>query len=379
MKLVKFYYAEHLNNPSNWKLKEFDVNDINLIVGANASGKTRILNVISGLGKLLSNSKIHYGNGTSKACFLTKDNKNLEYFVQLENGIVYKEEMYLDGEKLIDRDESGSGIIKGVEINRDIKFKIPTNELVALRRDDIQHPFLNYFTDWTSNLRHFRFAKEEEKRKLTIIGSDQQKKEDANLRETDRVISILQKGIETFGNSFLEMITNDFNEIGYSIKNVSLGNLESVQIDSPLSSKLVGIIVQENDRVGSTDQHSMSDGMFRALSIIIHFNYYLMTKLSGLVLIDDIGEGLDFERSTKLIKLLIKKSIDIGIQLIMSTNDKFVMNNTKLEYWQIVQRKGGVVNLHNTSNSAKIFEQFRFTGLNNFDFYSTDFFQTGFN
>lgn len=377
MKLIKFFYAEHFNTPRSWELREFEVNDVNLIVGANAAGKTRALNVIAGLSKLLLNSKITFANGTSKAHFLTRDNEELVYYVQLKNSNVFKEELFLRGEKLINRIEDGSGVIKGVEINRNINFKIPTNELAALRRDDLQHPFLNLLFDWASNLRHFRFAKEEEKKTLTIIDSDQRKKEEAKLKDTDRSIAIFNKGKKAYGDKFVKNIINDINEIGYLIENISLGPLESIQVDSPVSLKIVGLIVKEADREGITDQHSMSDGMFRALSIIIHFNYYLLTDLSGLVLIDDIGEGLDFERSTKLIRLLIKKSIDIGIQLIMSTNDKFVMNNTELEYWQIVHREGGLVRMHNISNSAEIFDQFRYTGLNNFDFYSTEFFKTG--
>jgi len=379
MKLIKFYYAEHLNTPRSWELREFDVNNVNLIVGANAAGKTRALNVIAGLCTLLLNSKITFANGISKAHFLTRDKEELVYYVQLKNGIVFKEELFLRGEKLINRIEDGSGVIKGVEINRDIKFKIPTNELAALRRDELQHPFLNLLFDWASNLRHFRFAKEQEKKTLTIIDSDQRKKEEAKLKDTDRSIAIFNKGKKAYGDKFLKYIINDINEIGYLIENISLGPLESIQVDSPVSSKIVGLIVKEADREGITDQHSMSDGMFRALSIIIHFNYYLLTNLSGLVLIDDIGEGLDFERSTKLIKLLIKKSIDIGIQLIMSTNDKFVMNNTELEYWQIIHREGGLVKMHNITNSAEIFDEFRYTGLNNFDFFSTEFFKTGLN
>lgn len=377
MKLVNFYYAEHLQTTKAWELKEFDVNDVNLIVGVNASGKSRALNVIAGLGRLLLNSKITFLNGTYKAHFLTKDNEELVYYVQLKNGIVFKEELFLDGEKLINRIKDGSGVIKGVEINSKINFKIPTNELTALRRDDLQHPFLNFLFNWASNLRHFRFAKEEEKKTLAIIDSDQRKIEEAKLRDTDRSIAIFEKGKKTYGDVFLKNIINDINEIGYSIDNIFLGPLESIQIDGPISSKVAGLIVKEADREGNTDQHSMSDGMFRALAIIIHFNYYLLTNLSGLVLIDDIGEGLDFERSTKLIKLLIQKSIDIGTQLIMSTNDKFVMNNTKLEYWQIIHREGGLVRMHNISNSAEIFDQFRYTGLNNFDFFSTEFFKSG--
>ena len=129
-----------------------------------------------------------------------------------------------------------------------------------------------------------------------------------------------------------------------------------------------------------TDQTDMSMGMFRALSIIIHFNYYELEKIPGCVLIDDIGEGLDYERSTELIKLLIAKveSSVSNIQLFMSTNDRFVMNSVDLKYWQIIDRVGGKVNYYNIKNSSQVFDDFKFTGLNNFDFFATDFFKTGF-
>jgi len=57
----------------------------------------------------------------------------------------------------------------------------------------------------------------------------------------------------------------------------------------------------------------------------------------------------------------------------MSTNDRFVMNNVPLEYWQVIQRKGGECRIYNYQNSKDIFDEFTYTGLNNFDFLATDF------
>jgi hypothetical protein len=52
-----------------------------------------------------------------------------------------------------------------------------------------------------------------------------------------------------------------------------------------------------------------------------------MMKTPATILIDDIGEGLDFDRSSRLIKLLIEiAEKNENIRLIMSTNDRFVMN-----------------------------------------------------
>ena len=60
----------------------------------------------------------------------------------------------------------------------------------------------------------------------------------------------------------------------------------------------------------------------------------------------------------------------------MSSNDKFVMNNTNLKYWQIVSRKSGNVKMFNYINSNEKFEDFKFSGLNNFDFFVTESFKT---
>jgi ABC-type cobalamin/Fe3+-siderophores transport system ATPase subunit len=117
----------------------------------------------------------------------------------------------------------------------------------------------------------------------------------------------------------------------------------------------------------------MSQGMFRALSIIIHLTYHVLMKTPVTILIDDIGEGLDFDRSIRLIGLLIEVAEKSNIQLIMSTNDRYVMNKVPFKYWQLIQRTGGECRIFNYQNSKEIFDEFEYTGLNNFDFLATDF------
>ena len=117
----------------------------------------------------------------------------------------------------------------------------------------------------------------------------------------------------------------------------------------------------------------MSQGMFRVLSLIIQLNYSKMAQRATTVVIDDIGEGLDFERSCALINLLMAKYSGSNIQLIMATNDRFVMNQVPLETWSVLQRSGHHCRVFNHANSSQAFEEFKFTGLNNFDFFATDF------
>ena len=125
-------------------------------------------------------------------------------------------------------------------------------------------------------------------------------------------------------------------------------------------------------------QNDMSQGMFRAFSVLARLNRYTLADGKGCVVIDDIGEGLDFARARQLVNLLVKKAEDSGIQLIMSTNDSFIMNTVSIENWAVLHRDGNKISLYNYENSKEIFEDFKFTGLNNFDFYASEFFKSGF-
>ena len=50
------------------------------------------------------------------------------------------------------------------------------------------------------------------------------------------------------------------------------------------------------------------------------------------IALDDIGEGLDFDRASRLVALLIQKAKRFNFQLIMTTNDSFIMNGVPIEY-----------------------------------------------
>ncbi|MES1225487.1 MAG: ATP-binding protein, partial [Bacteroidota bacterium] len=58
--------------------------------------------------------------------------------------------------------------------------------------------------------------------------------------------------------------------------------------------------------------------------------------------------------------------------------DRFVMNKVPLKYWSIIQRNLSGSKIFNYKNSKKVFDEFEFTGLNNFDFFSKNFFENGF-
>lgn len=98
-----------------------------------------------------------------------------------------------------------------------------------------------------------------------------------------------------------------------------------------------------------------------------------MTRRSTCIIVDDIEEGLDFDRSCRLIDLLREKAHASRIQLILSTNDRFVMNRVPLEEWSVLVRERNHVRVLNHGNSKELFEEFKFTGLSNFSFLEMDF------
>ena len=114
----------------------------------------------------------------------------------------------------------------------------------------------------------------------------------------------------------------------------------------------------------------MSQGMYRALSVIVILESLLTLKKQGTIAIDDLGEGLDYERSSKLMQLIAQKTKDSKLQLIITSNDRFLINKVELKSINFLKRNGHIVTAYNYANSRDTFEDFLLTGLNNFDFLS---------
>lgn len=165
-------------------------------------------------------------------------------------------------------------------------------------------------------------------------------------------------------------------KVDYAIDSIELATPTSFSIQAfppGPSPNIVGVVVREKGLRAPVDQFAMSQGMYRALATIIHLTYGRLTGRASCILIDDVGEGLDFERSKQLIDVVIHRARSSDTQVVMTTNDQFVMNGVPLEYWSVLRRTGQEVNVRNFNNSRDRFEEFKYTGLNNFDFFATDF------
>ena len=168
-------------------------------------------------------------------------------------------------------------------------------------------------------------------------------------------------------------------EIGYNLSDIGTKIPSAIERDFSTYNTLDGdglpefIYVKEEDLNFVTEQSDISQGMFRALSLLIQINYSLLASKPSCIVIDDIGEGLDYQRSSSIIKILIDKAQTGLIQLIMTTNDEFIMNGVPIEYWSLIERTPGSAKLHNIYNSRDKIEEFKFIGLNNFDLFTSEF------
>jgi len=373
MYLKSVTYSEHEGDSRAWFLEGLSLGAKNLIVGKNASGKTRTLNIISSLAQHLAGIKPPSISGRFNVEFIDGE-KVLKYELHFDDGNVIKERFSIEDTILLDRSERGEGNILAEEIDggKDIRFQTPTNVLAAFsRRDAIQHTFLEPLFIWGDSLRHHKFGTPLGKDHLAIFTENKGNK--LNERDPNNVVPLYREAIKKFGKSFMNTLIIDMGLLGYDIEDVDVAAPISIIVTSNLPGEMVTLNVKERELSCITDQFSMSQGMFRALSILIQINYSKMNKKAMCILIDDIGEGLDFDRSCKLINLLRDKIDGTDIQLVLSTNDRFVMNNVPLEEWSVIQRKGANVKVHNLENSRKSFEDFKFTGLSNFSFLEIDF------
>jgi predicted ATPase len=368
MQLKKFQYCEYSERPNEWHLDSLTLGRVNLIVGKNSSGKSRALSTIIALSRIVSNRiKPSLASG-SWDCAFEDQQDTYEYKLELKEMRVVKEVFTKNNKKLLDRGEDGSGFIWSTREDHNIEFQTPTSDVAVVnRRDSKQHPFFDKLHDWGASVFSYSFGTFLGKQNYGIPVNAQI---EVDLYNQDMVLAIFQKGKREFPLTYVEEIKSDMLKLGYSLENIDVSQPSQLAM-MPVG--LLGITVQESDLTCATEQASISQGMFRALSVLIQFNYAKMASKADCVIVDDIGEGLDFERSCDLIDLLVKKSGTSNVQLILSTNDRFVMNKVPLQSWTLLKRSKTHVSVFNYVNSQKYFDEFKFTGMNNFDFFATDF------
>lgn len=377
MYLRKFSFRENAGKKIEWLIDNVSLGEINLVVGKNASGKTRTLNAISDLVSMVMGKGTSATGPVSYQMLFTSGENEMKYELEYDLESILLERLYVNEELVLDRGNEGKGSIKYESTPGSIflDFEIPHEQLTSYaKRDRLQHPFIERIREWAENLRRFDFSGELGKYRYALKSSFEEKELDLFVTGNS-LVPIVSVATSRYP-SFRERMLRDMGEIDYGIED--FGIIHYSEPFSKSSEDRYAVYVTEADLEKQVTQRDMSQGMWRAFSVLVQLNYYMLCGKEGFVIIDDIGEGLDFKRATGLVQLLIHKAKESGIQLIMSTNDSFIMNAVDIRNWAVLQREGNKISLFNYENSREIFEEFKYTGLNNFDFYASEFFKSGF-
>src|SRR6266849_2846544 len=142
MRLVNFRYKEFAGRDQEWILDDLALGARNLLVGRNATGKTRTLNVISALAKILAGQRVPTLVSGDFFARFDHGGKKVTYQMHAEDEKVLTEELAVDDRVLLQRGDGGVGKIFAAQIDggKEITFQTPQNELAAaVRRDAIQH------------------------------------------------------------------------------------------------------------------------------------------------------------------------------------------------------------------------------------------------
>jgi len=377
MYLYTFSFRENAGQKIEWLIDNVNLGEINLIVGKNSSGKTRTLNALTDLVNMLLGKGSNATGPVSYELLFRNNDSVMSYELAYDEDTVQMERLYVKEELVLERGAGGSGKVKYESTPGSIflEFEIPHDQLACYaKRDRLQHPFIEIIHGWASNLRRFDFSGDLGKTRYALKTAFEEKGIDWSITNNS-LVPMLTVAHDKFP-LFHEQVVDDMKLISYELED--FGIIHFTERYGSSGQDRYAVYTTEAGLEKQVTQRDMSQGMFRAFSVLTQLNYYIYSGHKGMVIIDDIGEGLDFSRAKQLVQVLISKAEKAGIQLIMSTNDSFIMNAVDIQHWAVIMREGNKISLFNYENSREIFEEFKFTGLNNFDFYASEFFKSGF-
>lgn len=349
MLLENFGYSNSL-----WTTDLMSLNPQNLFVGKNAVGKSKTIKHISIAAQVIAERKsLEEVDFMSDYAVALRHDQNIRFIyefgwdgreVSFETLKVY--DASIDEFTMFIERTHEKCILDGETINP------PANKLIIhSRRDTVKYPFIETLISWAANVEGVFFNE---------LEFDGDFRADARMASDGMNLYSIVKSLsdDAIGNVISMAKTVGYNLTG--LQTMELATLRSV-------------VFNEEGVALPMFWSELSKGMFRTLYLLIYMEYLSHNTLPSTLLIDDLCEGLDYDRSTKLGRLVFDFCEKHNIQLIASSNDSLLMDVIDLDYWNILIRVDGKVKAINKTTHSELFENFRFTGLSNFDLISSDY------
>ena len=339
MILTEFSYRES----SGWQLEKLTLHHQNLIVGMNSVGKSRTLEALGNVIRFIKNDSELAKKDFS--CVLRLSNSHqIEYAFELSDGLIKSESLLIDGQSKIVRNASTAEMY-GESVNP------PANKLlIQARRDTMRYPEIEEIILWAEHTSLYVFS--------NITAS--LKSLSPYMLSTEPLIPEMYEQIKDQQNVLIEYIK----ELGYQIDKIEV-------VENASSGKW--LLIYETGIEKPMEFYELSNGMFRVFSVLLYMIYSSTLKGARCLMIDDMGEGLDYQRSTKLGKIVFNYCKAKSTQLIVTSNDSFLLDTVDLDLWNILQRTGSVVTSLNSQTHQELFAKFARTGLSNYDILSSNF------
>jgi len=365
MKLVEFSYDD-----GNWKLENLRLKDVNLLVGRNAVGKSRTLTKIAHFGRYIEQKTSLMGRDW-KIKFINSNKQVIDYKISLDTSdeligeghiklrakkIIFEElkidnELVLLREYIEDENISRAKLKSYISGEFDEVYPPDYRLLLHVRRDTKNYPYLEEIVSWGQECYGFKFGYSN---RYSMASQYNQS------LVSPEIAPVFLKG---FNDLEKKQIITDINSLGY--------NFDKITIED--EHKSIPLVILSEKNVGSVPQYELSQGLQYTLALLSQLQNLISQQKPATILIDDLCEGLDYERAIKLGKLIFEKCKNSNIQLIATTNDNFIMDVVDLEHWNLLMREGSTVTAINYDTHRQLFDDFRFTGLSNFDFFSSDY------
>jgi AAA domain, putative AbiEii toxin, Type IV TA system len=346
--ILSKFSNKSISEYGNWEIDNLSLDKFNLIVAKNATGKSMTLLEMSKISSFIKN--VNFANDAKVYDqwileFLdnnTKIDYTFSYDANPNKNLKLSENLKINDFTIIDRLNENAQIYS--ELKKEYLNVTPPDRslLISSRRDKNEFPISEKIIKWCNGFKYIAFSHQEN------VSMD---------------IEDVKENIIKLDNEDLIILVADMNRLGY--------NLEYISVDK--SKRIPQVSIKEKKLNHELDLYELSSGMFRTIGLLAFIDFNLEKKNLTTVAIDDLGEGLDYERATKLGKLLLEKIENSNIQLIATSNDSFLMDVIPIKYWNILQREGNTVRALNYQNSKELFDKFKLTGLSNFDLFSSDY------
>lgn len=328
-----------------WTLEKVYLNRQSLVVGQNATGKTKFLESISTvINTMLMKDSNWKGSQAFTAQLEFDGDTELRYELKVSNGKIVLE-------KLIDVNQNKTLVSRNEQMcffydEGDITLPEKSTALVA-KQDVVKYSDAANVMQWAQTTRSITFS---------LLHID-------NFRQLHTGTISIEEMYEALGEDEHRLICQYMNELSYKLEYIR---------ESTIGDNLKFVDVKEIGLDTALPTFYLSNGMYRVLYIFFYM-LYISKQNVKCILVDDLGEGLDYDRSTKLGKIVFKFCAEHNIQLIATSNDNFLMNVVDLHNWIILTRHSAEVEAVSFISHKEIFDKFVKTGLRNFDIFSTDF------